>query len=57
MWKVRETERIGVKVFYSVYRVLPSGDTIFKGRYEYKDEAQKLADKLNEEAGYYERIQ
>lgn len=52
MWKVRETERIGAKVFYSVYRVLPSGDTIIKGRYEYEDEAQKIADKLNEEAGY-----
>ena len=50
MWKVRETQRIGVKVFYDVYKVLPSGDTIFRGRYEYEKEAQDLANRLNKEA-------
>ena len=48
MWKVREVEPIGVKVFYEVFRVMPSGDTIFRGRYERKADAQALADKLNE---------
>ncbi len=48
MWKVRELTPIGVKVFYEVYKVLPSADTIFRGRYERKADAQELADKLNE---------
>lgn len=55
MWKVRETDRIGVKVFYEVYKELPAG-TVFKGRYTYEKEAQALADKLNREEGYYERV-
>lgn len=50
MWKVRETEKIGVKTFWQVYKLMPTGDTVFRGRYEYKEEAQALADKLNKEA-------
>lgn len=57
MWKVRETKPIGIKTFWELYRVLPSGDTITKGRYTYRAEAEELADRLNKEAGYYERIQ
>lgn len=56
MWKVRETKRIGVKVFYEVYKTTPNTETIVRGRWEYKDEAQALADKLNKEEGYDERI-
>lgn len=61
MWKVRETKRIGVKVFYEVYKttpvsLTPNTETIVRGRWEYKDEAQALADKLNKEEGYDERI-
>lgn len=56
MWKVRETKRIGVKVFYEVYKTTPTTETIVRGRWEYKDEAQALADKLNKEEGYDERI-
>ena len=56
MWKVRETKRIGVKVFYEVYKKTSKTETIYRGRWEYKDEAQALADKLNKEEGYDERI-
>lgn len=52
MWKVRETRPIGIKTFWELYRVLPSGDTITKGRYTYRAEAEELADRLNKEAGY-----
>ena len=47
MWKVRESQPIGVKVFYEVFRELPTGGTVFRGRYERKEDAQQLADKLN----------
>ena len=56
MWKVRETKKIGVKVFYEVYKKTSKTETIVRGRWEYKDEAQTLADKLNKEEGYDERI-
>jgi len=56
MWKVRETKQIGVKVFYEVYKKTSKTETIVRGRWEYKDEAQALADKLNKEEGYDERI-
>ena len=49
MWKVRETKRIGVKVFYEVYKKISNSETVVRGRWEYQDEAQALADKLNKE--------
>ena len=56
MWKVRETKPIGVKVLYEVYKDHPNGTTESRGRWDYRDEAQALADKLNKEEGYDERI-
>ena len=56
MWKVRETPRIGVKTMYEVYRINSKGETVIRGRWIYKSEAEALADKLNKEDGYYERI-
>ena len=56
MWKVRETGQIGTKTFWQVYRQGQNKDAETRGRYEYKEEAEKLADKLNKEDGYYERI-
>lgn len=50
MWKVRESKKIGVMTFWEVYKVMPGGETIFRGRWKYKAEAQALADKLNKEA-------
>ena len=56
-WKIRETEPIGERTFYEVYKVLPSGDTIFRGNYERESEAQRLADNLNKaEVERLERI-
>lgn len=52
MWKVRESKPIGVKSFWEVYKTLPTGETIFRGRWTYEAEAKKLADKLNKEEGY-----
>ena len=57
MWKVRETEQIGTKTFWQVYRPRQDEDAEIRGRYEYKEEAEKLADKLNKEDGYYECLQ
>ena len=57
MWKVRETPRIGVKTLYEVYRTDSKGETVVRGRWTYRAEAETLADKLNREEGYYERIQ
>lgn len=56
MWKVRETEQIGTKTFWQVYRPRQDRDAEVRGRYEYREEAEKLADKLNKEDGYYERL-
>lgn len=49
MWKVRESKKIGVVTFWEVYKVMPGGETIFRGKWKYKAEAQALADKLNKE--------
>lgn len=49
MWKVRETRRIGVKVLYEVYKTDPNGETVVRGRWTYRKEAEELADKLNKE--------
>ena len=57
MWKVRETPRIGVKTLYEVYRIDSKGETVVRGRWTYRTEAEALAYKLNKEDGYYERIQ
>lgn len=57
MWKVKETEQIGTKTFWQVYKPRQDKDAEIRGRYEYKEEAEKLADKLNKEDGYYERLQ
>ena len=56
MWKVRESKRIGVRTFWEVYKELPTGETIFRGKWKYRKEAEALADKLNKEQGYYECI-
>lgn len=50
MWKVRESKKIGVITYWEVYKVMPGGETIFRGKWKYKKEAQKLADRLNKEA-------
>lgn len=57
MWKVKETEQIGTKTFWQVYRPRQEQDAEVRGRYEYREEAEKLADKLNKEDGYYECLQ
>lgn len=57
MWKVRESKKIGVVTLWEVYKVFPNNTTIYRGKWKYKAEAQALADKLNREEGYYERIQ
>lgn len=54
MWKVRETRRIGVKTLYEVYKTDPNGETIVRGRWMYRKEAEALAKKLNEEEGHHE---
>ena len=56
MWKVRETGQIGTKTFWQVYKPRQNKDAETRGHYEYNEEAEKLADKLNKEDGYYERI-
>lgn len=57
MWKVRETKKIGVVVLWEVYKTLPGGETIFRGRWTHRKEAQDLADRLNREEAERERIQ
>lgn len=52
MWKVRESKKIGVVTFWEVYKEMPNGETIFRGHWKYREEAQKLANKLNKEQGY-----
>ena len=56
MWKVRESKRIGAKTFWEVYKVFPDNTTVFRGKWKYKEEAQKLAGKLNREEADRERI-
>ena len=56
MWKVRETERIGVRTKWEVYRLKANGEKVTRGRWSYRSEAEHLADKLNKEDGYYECI-
>lgn len=56
MWKVRESKRIGVKTFYEVYKVFPNNTTVFRGKWKYPEEAQKLADKLNREEAEHETV-
>ena len=56
MWKIRKTKPIGVKALYELYNVHESGKVEIRGRWEYPHEAQALADKLNKEEGYDERI-
>ena len=57
MWKVRESKKIGVAVFWEVYKVMPNGDTIFRGKWTDFKEAQRLADNLNRKEAERERIQ
>ena len=57
MWKVRESKRIGIITLWEVYKTLPTGETIFRGKWRYPEEAQRLADKLNREEADRERIQ
>lgn len=49
MWKVRESKRIGMVTLWEVYKVFPDNTTVFRGKWKYREEAQKLADKLNRE--------
>ena len=57
MWKVRESKKIGVATFWEVFKVMPSGETIFRGKWTDFKEAQRLADNLNREEAKRERIQ
>ena len=50
-WKVRKTKTVGVRTFWEVYRVMPGGETIFRGRWTTEKEAQDLANKLNKRTG------
>ena len=43
--------------FWEVYKIMPGGETIFRGKWKYKAEAQALADRLNREEAERERIQ
>lgn len=54
MWRVRESRRIGVRVFYEVYKEMPNGETVMRGKWTHKAEAQNVADKLNEEEVFIE---
>lgn len=49
LWKVRETPRIGVRTLFEVYRTDSKGETVVRGRWTYRKEAEALADKLNRE--------
>ena len=57
MWKVRESKKIGVAVFWEVYKVMPNGDTIFRGKWTDFKEAQRIADNLNRKEAERERVQ
>ena len=57
MWKVRESKKIGVVTFWEVFKIMPGGETIFRGKWTDFKEAQKLADTLNREEAKRERIQ
>lgn len=57
MWKVRESKKIGVVTFWEVFKVMPGGETIFRGKWTDFKEAQRLADNLNREEAKRERIQ
>ena len=57
MWKVRESKKIGVVTFWEVFKVMPGGETIFRGKWTDFKEAQRLADNLNREEAKLERIQ
>ena len=57
MWKVRESKKIGVATFWEVFKVMPGGETIFRGKWTDFKEAQRLADNLNREEAKRERIQ
>lgn len=56
MWKVKPTKRIGDRILYRVCKELPDGEVVSRGQWDYKAEAEKIADNLNKEEGYYERI-
>lgn len=56
MWKVRATKKIGAVTFWEVYKELPSGETIFRGRWTHFNEAQSLADRLNREEAEREQM-
>ena len=50
-WNVRKTKPIGARIFWEVYKIMPGGETIFRGRWATEKEAQELADKLNKKTG------
>ena len=56
MWEIRKSKPIGVKTFWELYKTMPNGETIIRGKWKYEAEARALADKLNEEEGYHERL-
>lgn len=51
MWKV-EPVTLAEKTRYAVRKYVDGERIAGAGFYDYKDEAQKIADKLNEEEGY-----
>lgn len=57
MWKVRESKKIGAVTFWEVFKVMPGGETIFRGKWTDYKEARRLADNLNKKEAERERIQ
>ena len=57
MWKVRESKKIGVAIFWEIYKDMPNGDTIFRGKWTDFKEAQRIADNLNRKEAERERVQ
>ncbi len=56
MWKVRESKKIGVAIFWEIYKDMPNGDTIFRGKWTDFKEAQRIADNLNRKEAERERV-
>jgi len=46
-WNIRKTKPIGIRTFWEVYRIMPDGETIFRGRWTTEKEARDVAERLN----------
>ena len=49
MWMVRKSKQIGVVTFWEVYKLMPTGDTVFRGKWTHRAEAEAVASRLNKE--------